>query len=167
MISWLCPSAPAPISWGHGQSLTLGDLFPPQMIGTCLWNRWWKACRWGPEKEFYRAAGFPEKVSGGRKILTRKVLGTSSVWQCVGEELFPSSSFLNTDLIVGKWCREMREDETCTCSSCMFPDPSHLLSRPEMPLVNNQGNVCHHFKWWVYSYLALLSNGLDRSFGKM
>lgn len=98
---------------------------------------------------------------------TRKVLETSSVWKFVEEELFPSSSFLNIDLIVGKWCREMTEDETFLCSSCVLLDPSSLLARPEMPLVNNQGNVCHHFKWWVYSYSALPSSGLDRSFGKV
>lgn len=137
------------------------------MTGICLWHGLWEGRGWAPEKQWHKAAGFPEKVSGGRKILTRKVLGTSSVWKCVREERSPSSSFLNVDIFMEKWCREMTEDETHLCSSRVLLDPSSLLARPEMPLENNQGNVCHHSKWWVYSYSTLSCSGLDRSFGKV
>lgn len=61
----------------------------------------------------------------------------------------------------------MTEDETRLYSSCVLLDPLSLLARPEMPVENNQGNVCHRSNWWVYSYSALSSSGLDRSFGKV
>lgn len=41
----------------------------------------------------------------------------------------------------------MTEDETHLYSSCVLLDPLSLLARSEMPLEDNQGNVCHRSKW--------------------
>lgn len=64
-----------------------------------LWMSWWRgvahSCRIAWEGQWWK------------KNTCQEGAGKSSIWKHAGEELSPCFTFLNRDLIRGKWCREI------------------------------------------------------------
>lgn len=94
LLVWRC-SAPAPLTWGGSQSLTTGDLFPPQ-VGAHHRHSWRAGCGPAREKDQQKAAGIAEKLGGGRKAGV----------DCWGPHRFKTVCerllFLSIDLAVGQ-----------------------------------------------------------------
>lgn len=82
---------PASVAWGGGQSLTIGDLFPPQPGAHCQ-HSWREG----------KPAGLAEKVDGGRKAPGRNVWSAGDRQKPCATVSSSSIFFVNIDLAMGK-----------------------------------------------------------------